>query len=106
MYEMKRAKEELEYQIKKTDQELEEQERTTRELEVALKAKENPLKLAETRLENRKMRPHMELCADVPMEGLHMEVQAIQESMQMLSDKLDHARELLTELSIRHNELK
>ena len=26
------------------------------------------------------------------MEGLHMEVQAIQESMQLLSDKLDHAR--------------
>ena len=34
----------------------------------------------------------MDLCADVPMEGLHMEVQAIQESMQLLSDKLDHAR--------------
>ena len=33
-----------------------------------------------------------DLCADVPMEGLHMEVQAIQESMQLLSDKLDHAR--------------
>ena len=31
--------------IFQTDQELEEQERTTRELEVALKAKENPLKV-------------------------------------------------------------
>jgi hypothetical protein len=45
-----------------------------------------------TNSEIRKMRPHMDLCADVPMEGLHMEVQAIQESMQLLSDKLDHAR--------------
>jgi len=106
MYEMKRAKEELEYQIRKTEEEMDEQERVIQELERALNAKINPLKLAETRLENRKMRPHMDLCADVPMEGLHMEVQAIQESMQLLSDKLDHARELLTELSIRHNELK
>ena len=71
---------------------MEAQEDVIHELERALNAKINPLKLAETRLENRKMRPHMDLCADVPMEGLHMEVQAIQESMQMLSDKLDHAR--------------
>ena len=100
-----------------TDQELEEQERTTRELEVALKAKENPLKvwkilinflkktrkeycmpfpiilqLAETRLENRKMRPHMELCFDVPLDGLVAEVQAIRQSMQMLHDKLEASR--------------
>ena len=92
MYEMKRAKEELEYQIRKTEEEMNEQENVIHELERALNAKINPLKLAETRLENRKMRPHMDLCADVPMEGLHMEVQAIQESMQLLSDKLDHAR--------------
>ena len=101
--------------IFQTDQELEEQERTTRELEVALKAKENPLKvwkilinfnihkdycmpfpiilqLAETRLENRKMRPHMELCFDVPLDGLVAEVQAIRQSMQMLHDKLEASR--------------
>lgn len=75
---------------------MEEQENNIRDLERALNAKINPLKLAETRLENRKMRPHMDLCADVPMEGLIAEVQAIRESMQMLSDKLDHARYLCT----------
>ena len=75
-----------------TRQEMEEQENTIRELERSLQAKINPLKLAETRLENRKMRPHMDLCADVPMEGLIAEVQAITNSMTMLRDKLDHAR--------------
>ena len=38
---------------------MDEQERVIQELERALNAKINPLKLAETRLENRKMRPHM-----------------------------------------------
>lgn len=71
---------------------MDEQENVIRELERALNAKINPLKLAETRLENRKMRPHMDLCADVPMDGLIAEVYSIKESMQMLSDKLDHAR--------------
>ena len=77
-----------------TREEMEEQENTIRELERSLQAKINPLKLAETRLENRKMRPHMDLCADVPMEGLIAEVQSITNSMTMLRDKLDHARYL------------
>ena len=91
-----------------TRDEMEEQEITIRDLELALQAKINPLKLAETRLENRKMRPHMDLCADVPMEGLIAEVQAIRNTMQMLRDKLDHARywychnKLLNYLHIYH----
>ena len=52
-YEMKRAKEELEYQMKTTRQEIEEQEGNIRAMENAIHHKQNPLKLAETRLENR-----------------------------------------------------
>ncbi len=37
-------------------------------------------------------RPHVELCADLPMEGLIAEVQAIRDSITMLEDKLDLAR--------------
>ena len=88
---------------------MEEQERTTRDLEVALKAKENPLKLAETRLENRKMRPHMELCYDVPLDGLVAEVQAIRDSMQLLHDKLEasryHSIALLVDGRYSHNQV-
>ena len=71
---------------------MDEQESTTRELEIALDAKRNPLKLAETRLENRKTRPHMDLCSDIPQDGLVAEVQAIRESMQLLDDKLQNSR--------------
>ena len=73
---------------------MEAQEDVIHELERALNAKINPLKLAETRLENRKMRPHMDLCADIPQDGLVEEVRAIRESMQLLDDKLQHSRYL------------
>ena len=63
-----------------------------KELERALHAKEAPLKLAETRLENRTTRPHVELCTDYPLEGLVEEVQNLRESIQRLEDKLDNSR--------------
>lgn len=59
---------------------------------MAIQAKEGPLKLAETRLENRTTRPHVELCTDLPLEGLIDEVEALRKSIQMLEDKLDHSR--------------
>lgn len=55
------------------------------------------MKLAETRLENRTNRPHIELTSDLPLDGLIAEVNAIKQSIQMLEDKLDNARfEILT----------
>ena len=63
--------------IFQTQEELDAQERCTRDLEIAYDAKRNPLKLAETRLENRKTRPHMDLCSDIPQDGLVNEVYAI-----------------------------
>lgn len=62
------------------------------DLEAAIKAKEGPLKLAETRLENRTNRPHIELTNDLPLDGLIAEVNAIKMSIQKLDDKLDNAR--------------
>ena len=61
-------------------------------MEAAVKAKENPLKLAETRLENRTNRPHMELCRDEPQDGLTMEVLALRDTIYQLMAKLDHSR--------------
>jgi tektin-2 len=116
-YEMKRAKEELEYQMKTTTQEIEEQEANIRAMETAIHHKQNPLKLAETRLENRTNRsyqfnemqnsqeyykspnglnplprPHVELCKDEPQEGLTMEVQTLRDTIYQLTVKLDHSR--------------
>ena len=62
-------------------------------MEMAIKAKENPLKLAETRLENRTFRPHVELCRDDPQDGLIMEVQALKDTLHQLNVKLDHSRQ-------------
>ena len=68
------------------------QEATNRELELAIEAKAGPLKLAETRLENRTSRPHVELCSDLPLDGLIAEVQALRESIFRLEAKLDNSR--------------
>jgi len=105
-YEMKRAKEELEYQMKTTRQEIEEQESNIRAMENAIHHKENPLKLAETRLENRTNRPHVELCKDEPQEGLTMEVQTLKDTIYQLTVKLDHSRETLTELEAHLHKLE
>merc|ERR1712198_429399 len=103
---MKRAKEELEYQMKTTKQEIADQEENVKAMELAIKAKQNPLKLAETRLENRTNRPHMELCRDDPQEGLTMEVQALKDTIYQLTEKLDHSRETLTELEAHLHKLE
>ena len=63
-----------------------------KQMEMAILAKQNPLKLAETRLENRTNRPHVELCTDAPLEGLVAEVSALKETIHQLTIKLDHSR--------------
>lgn len=105
-YEMKRAKEELEYQMKATKNEIADQENNIGDMEAAVKAKQNPLKLAETRLENRTNRPHMELCRDDPQDGLTMEVQTLKDTIYQLMAKLDHSRETLTELEAHLHKLE
>ena len=72
-------------------------------MEAAIKAKENPLKLAETRLENRTSRPHMELCRDDPQEGLTLEVQTLRDTIYQLTSKLDHARSERGVFHVHHN---
>merc|ERR1712226_899570 len=105
-YEMKRAKEELEYQMKATRNEISDQEQNIADMEMAIKAKENPLKLAEARLENRTFRPHVELCRGGPQDGLTMEVQALKDTLHQLNVKMDHSRETLTELEAHLHKLE
>ena len=68
--------------------EISDQEQNIADMEMAIRAKENPLKLAETRLENRTFRPHVELCRDDPQDGLTMEVQALKDTLHQLNVKL------------------
>jgi len=94
IHEMKRAKDEDEWQKKNTEEEIAKQERNIRELERAIKDKENPLKLAMTRLENRTYRPNVELCRDNAQYGLVNEVHEIQDSIKALEKKLQDAHNI------------
>lgn len=54
----------------------------------AIAAKEGPLKLAHTRLNNRSQRPNVELCRDGVQYGLIEEVTVIVESLSKLQETL------------------
>ena len=75
-----------------TEEEIAKQERNIREMEQAIKDKENPLKLAMTRLENRTYRPNVELCRDNAQYGLVNEVHEIQDSIKALEKKLQDSQ--------------
>ena len=58
-------------------------------LDRCVQAKTAPLKLAETRLENRTVRPHAELCRDEPQQSLIEEVTTLKKNIRILSQKLE-----------------
>ena len=73
----------------KTEKEIVEMRKDIAQMEEAIRAKEAPLKLAETRLENRTCRPSgMELCRDNAQYGLVNEVVEIKNTIKALKDKL------------------
>lgn len=95
MHEMKRALNELKNQKEQTEQEIADLETEIRRLNDAIRAKINPLKLAQTRLENRTERPNVELCRDNPQYGLVDEVKQLEASKQALEEKLKQAQHAL-----------
>ena len=67
-------------------------ENEIRRLTDAIRAKINPQKLAETRLENRTERPNVELCRDNVQYGLVDEVKQIEASRMALEEKLKQSQ--------------
>ena len=67
------------------------QEKHIQQLKSAIRDKENPLKVSQTRLEARTHRPDVELCRDPPYHRLVEEVGQIQESLDLLNRKLNEA---------------
>ena len=61
-------------------------------MEQSLADKVPPMMVAHTRLENRALRPNVELCRDTPQYGIVEEVAEIAESQLALREKLDVAR--------------
>eukprot|EP00745_Piridium_sociabile_P031171 TRINITY_DN5168_c0_g1_i4.p2 TRINITY_DN5168_c0_g1~~TRINITY_DN5168_c0_g1_i4.p2 ORF type:complete len:423 (-),score=147.80 TRINITY_DN5168_c0_g1_i4:1476-2744(-) len=92
IHEFERAKDELEWQKKNTEDEIAEMENDIRGLEESVRAKINPTKLAQTRLENRTYRPNVELCRDAPQYGLTDEVKQLEATKRALEEKLKQAQ--------------
>ncbi|KAG5279402.1 hypothetical protein AALO_G00077420 [Alosa alosa] len=89
----------LQYHLSKTLQEMFQTDRTIADLERTINDKKFPLKVAQSRLEERTKRPNMELCKDPPHNMLLSEVQHIQSTMSTLSHRLADAMALLQQLA-------
>jgi len=92
IHEFQRAKDELEWQKKNTEEEIEELQNDICGLEEKIRAKNAPMKLAQTRLENRTYRPNVELCRDAPQYGLTDEVKQLEATKRSLEEKLKQAQ--------------
>ncbi|CAH1119805.1 unnamed protein product [Phaedon cochleariae] len=92
IYETQKARNEAEWQQLKMRAEMEAVSREIRTLEDALRAKDDALKLAETRLENRSYRPGFELARDETEKGLKDEVLQLRQTRRELNDKIDCAK--------------
>lgn len=78
--------------LQQTEQEIVEVEAEIEGLEQSLADKVPPMMVVHTRLENRTLRPNVELCRDTSQYGMVEEVAEIAESQLQLQEKLDVAR--------------
>ncbi|KAK2543898.1 Tekt5 [Columba livia] len=100
------AKNKLQAQLAKILQEIFQTEDTIMLLERSIKAKEYPLKVAQTRLVGRTNRPNMELCRDAPQLQLVTEVYTIDDTLQTLKRRLQEARDTLQMLMVNKSKLE
>lgn len=75
-----------------TEEEIAELENDIRGIEEKIRAKDAPMKLAQTRLENRTYRPNVELCRDAPQYGLTDEVKQLEATKRALQEKCKQAK--------------
>ncbi|CAH8511972.1 unnamed protein product [Dicrocoelium dendriticum] len=92
------AKTEQEQQLKQILEEVLAQERCINQLNEAIKAKDDPLKVVQTRLHMREFRPTMELCKDSPQASLIAEADMLAESLAILSSEKERAENKLQKL--------
>ncbi|XP_030597584.1 tektin-2 [Archocentrus centrarchus] len=99
------ARDELEWQIKATEEEMAEMESDIHGLDADLQAKTASLKLAHTRLETRTNRPGMDLCRDEVQHGLVSEVQQLEATITALQQKLSEAQHSLQKMKLHHSRM-
>ncbi|NXE50642.1 TEKT4 protein, partial [Casuarius casuarius] len=96
--ELEDAKHKLEYHLKNTLKEIGDQEANIAALKQAIKDKEAPMKVAQTRLYDRSFRPNVELCRDPAQFRLISEVEELTESVESLKKKLLESEQSLRNL--------
>uniref|UniRef100_A0A4W3JIW3 Tektin n=1 Tax=Callorhinchus milii TaxID=7868 RepID=A0A4W3JIW3_CALMI len=89
------AKNKLQTHLAKTLQEIFQTEMTIQGIKRAIKDKEAPLKVAQTRLDERTRRPNVELCRDPVQHRLVNEVWTLDTSIQTLQQRLEEAEDML-----------
>ncbi|KAL3284417.1 hypothetical protein HHI36_018577 [Cryptolaemus montrouzieri] len=92
IYETQKARNELEWQQKKMREEMEKVQAEIINLENSIQDKEDAMKLAETRLENRSYRPGFELARDEAENGLKDEVMQLKQTLADIFGKLNCAK--------------
>ncbi|NWI08176.1 TEKT4 protein, partial [Crypturellus soui] len=96
--ELEDAKHKLEFHLKNTLKEIGDQEANIAALKQAIKDKETPMKVAQTRLYDRSFRPNVELCRDAAQFRLISEVEELTESIESLKKKLLESEQSLRNL--------
>ncbi|KAI1886587.1 hypothetical protein AGOR_G00197340 [Albula goreensis] len=102
------AKNNLQTHLAKTLQEIFQTEMLIEALKKAIRDKESPLKVAQTRLDERTRRPNVELCRDNPYHRLVDEVREIEDTIQKLRERLAEAESALqtlvkTKVTLEHD---
>ncbi|XP_033023449.1 tektin-4 [Lacerta agilis] len=92
------AKHKLEHHLKKTLKEIGDQEHNIEALKQAIKDKETPLKVAQTRLYDRSFRPNVDLCRDAAQFRLVSEIEELTASIEALKKKLLESEQALRNL--------
>ncbi|XP_074135802.1 tektin-4 [Sminthopsis crassicaudata] len=114
--EIENAKNKLEHHLRKILREITDQENNISSLKQAIKDKEAPLRVAETRLYQRSQRPNVDLCRDNAQIRLASEVEELTMSIKALKEKLMESEQALKnlegtqmilekEISIKNNSL-
>ncbi|XP_076451129.1 tektin-4-like [Babylonia areolata] len=92
------AKAKLEENLRRVCKEIADQEKNIDDLKAAIRALEDPLKKAQTRLFLRSQRPDVELCRDPVHYALVAEVNELCQSMDALKNQLNQAENSLKDL--------
>ncbi|KAM4697624.1 tektin-4 [Rhinophrynus dorsalis] len=96
--EVEDSKQKLQNHLKKILEEIGDQENNIAALKQAIKDKEAPLKVSQTRLHQRSYRPNVELCRDPVQFRLISEVGELTESTDILKQKLEESEQSLRNL--------